>query len=109
MTPAQTLETAEVSIHGDPLAPRLDREGSKVGVRNETTPCPGLTTKTTEYFPVAISWNDEYAVRLVSDHLGERKRFFEGAGISKYLRMSHYPQKTAQHILRHAVGDVTIK
>jgi len=48
-------------------------------------------------------------MRLVSDHLGERKRFFEGTGISKYLRMSHDPQKTAQDKLRNAVGDITIE
>jgi len=58
---------------------------------------------------VAISWHDEYAVRLVPDHRGERQRFSERTGISKYLRMSHDPQKTAQDKFRHAIGSVTIE
>src|SRR4029079_15234257 len=80
IAPAETGESAEVAIAGDPLAPRLDGQGGQIGVGHHVALGRGAGAQAAEDAPVAWPRRHDHRIRLRAKRLREAKRLLDGCG-----------------------------
>lgn len=91
--PSEFGETRIVSIRGDPFAPRLNRKGGEIGIRNKVAACIGLPAKRRENLPVTSTWVDFNAIGQSFDSFDKAKCVVQRAGRIKNSRMSDDSKK----------------
>ena len=71
MTPAQSLETTELAIGGDPFTTRFDRHRREIGIGHEVALGATLCAKSPEQVPVAQAGFDADTVGLIPQLFGK--------------------------------------
>ena len=99
MPPAEAAEPAVIAIGRHPLAARLDRKRSEVGVGDQIALRTALATQALEDVPMPLPGPDEDAVRLRAQRRGELQRQVEWCGRLEDPRVRDDPHEAAQHEL----------
>lgn len=103
-THSEPWEATEVAAGRDPLAPRFDRQGGKIGVGDQISAGVGITTEPGKDLPVTSTGRQQHHVRPRPQDLGKLERFRKRCRRIEDPRVRRDPKKPAQHQIAETEG-----
>ena len=95
-----------IAVRCHPITSTFNRQGCKVGIRNQVAFDTADGTEPAENLPMAGTGIDDDAVGLISKFAGKRQGFLHAAGRVKDARMGHDAKKAAQDKVGNSIGVI---